>query len=92
MKIVEQKWSLSEDDLGLLVGDPILTELLKNRIIIHFDTAPDLDELEISCNNFYHIRSMGTKIFQFWFADPTDYENFRQHAIGYKMSLDNSDK
>jgi len=92
MRIVEQKWSLSEDDLGLLAGDPIMYKLMQHRIIIHFDTAPDLDELEIECNNFYHIRSMGTKIFQFWFADPVDYENFRHHAIGYKMSLDNSDK
>lgn len=94
MKIVEQKWSLSEDDLGLLAGDPsgIIMDLLKHRIIVHFDTAPDLDELEIQCNNFYYIKSMGSKLFQFWFADAQDYDNFRSHVIAYKMSLSNSDK
>ena len=34
MKIVEQKWSLSEDDLGLLAGDPsgIILKLLKHKV------------------------------------------------------------
>lgn len=94
MKIVEQKWALSEEDLGLLIGDPsgIIPKLMKHRVIVHFDTAPDLEELELNCNDFYYVKSLGSKLFQFWFADPTDYENFRSNLIAYKMSLNDDDK
>lgn len=93
MRIVEQKFALSEDDLQYLTGTAIIQKLLQQRIVVEFDTAPNLDSLDFSgCRSFYHVSSLGQKVFQFWFHDPQDYENFRANIIAYKMSLTNSDK
>ena len=36
MRIVEQKFSLSEEDLVHLQGSPILLQMLKQRLVIEF--------------------------------------------------------
>jgi hypothetical protein len=88
MKIVEQKFSLSEDDVDLLRGSTLLIEMLKHRLLVEFDEAPDLDNLDMSgCVSFYHIKSLGSKLFQFWFHNKRDYEDFRSNLIAYKLSL-----
>lgn len=93
MKIVEQKYALSEDDLQYLTGTAIIQKMLQHRIVIEFDTAPDLERLDFSgCRGFYHIKSLGQKLYQFWFSDPQDYENFRANIIAYKISLTTGDK
>jgi hypothetical protein len=92
MKIVEQKYSLSEDDVDLLRGSTILIEMLKHRIIVEFDESPDLENLDMSgCKSFYFIKSLGSKLFQFWFHNASDYQNFRSNLIAYKMSLSKDD-
>ena len=35
---------------------------------------------------FYLIKSLGHKIYQFWFEDSRDYEDFRANILAYKMS------
>ena len=32
------------------------------------------------------IKNLGHKIFQFWFEDSRDYEDFRANILAYKMS------
>jgi len=94
MKILEQKYSLSEEDLQYLVGTEIFISMLKQRIIVEFDVSPDIEKLDFSgCRGFYHIRSLGSKLFQFWFEHPQDYENFRANLIAFKLSqTKNEDK
>jgi hypothetical protein len=88
MKIVEQKFALSAEDLSYLNGTTAIQKMLQQRLVVEFDTAPDLDNLDFSsCNSFYHIKSLGSKLFQFWFHDIRDYEDFRANIIAYKMSL-----
>lgn len=94
MKILEQKHSLSEEDLQYLVGTAILISMLKQRIIVEFDASPNLDNLDFSgVKGFYHVKSLGNKLFQFWFEHPQDYENFRASLIAFKLSqTGNEDK
>lgn len=94
MKIVEQGLSLSEDDLSLLRGTKIIETMMKNRLLVEFDEAPDIDELDFSgCKSYYFIKSLGSKLFQFWFHDKRDYDAFYSNIIAYKLSITNeSDK
>lgn len=93
MKIVEQKYSLSEDDLQYLVGTAVITQMLKQRIIAEFDISPDLENLDFSgVKGFYHIKNLGNKLFQFWFEHPQDYENFRSNLIAFKLSQTKSNE
>jgi hypothetical protein len=94
MRIAEQKFSLSEEDLQYLIGTAVLENMLKHRIIAEFDVSPDIEKLDFSgCRGFYHIRSLGSKLFQFWFEHPQDYENFRANLIAFKLSqTKNEDK
>jgi len=87
MKIVEQHYSLSEDDMQFLTGTAIITQMLKHRILVEFDTSPDLDNIDFSgVKGFYHIKSLGHKLFQFWFEHPHDYETFRANIIAFKLA------
>jgi hypothetical protein len=93
MKIVEQKFALSADDLSYLKGTTVIQKMLQQRLVVEFDTAPDLDNLDFSgCRSFYHVKSLGSKLFQFWFHDIRDYEDFRANIIAYKMSQTSNDK
>lgn len=94
MKIVEQGHSLSEDDLELLNGSKIIETMMKNRVLVEFDEPPEIDSLNFAnSHSFYHIKSLGSKLFQFWFHDRRDYDTFYENIIAYKLSItDNSDK
>lgn len=93
MKIVEQKFALSAEDLSYLNGTTVIQKMLQQRLVIEFDTAPDLDNLDFGgCHSFYHIKSLGSKLFQFWFHDIRDYDDFRANVIAYKMSQTTNDK
>jgi hypothetical protein len=94
MKIVAQGLSLSEEDLELLGGSKIIETMMKNRLLVEFDESPDIDSLNFAnSNGFYHIKSLGSKLFQFWFYDRRDYDVFYENIIAYKLSVtDDSDK
>lgn len=88
MKIVEQGLSLSEDDLSLLQGTKIVEAMMKNRLLVEFDEAPDIESLDFSgCASFYFIKSLGSKLFQFWFHNKSDYDAFYSNIIAYKLSI-----
>ena len=90
MRIVEQKNSLSEEDLVHLQGSDILQKMLRQRLVCEFETNPDIDEIDFSgTRGFYLIKNLGHKIYQFWFEDIQDYEDFRANILAYKMSSTN---
>lgn len=92
MKIVKQGLALSDDDLHIVNSD-VVTDMMKHRLVVEFDDEPDIDSLDFKgCAGFYHIKSLGKKLYQFWFEDITDYDAFYSNIIAYKMSIDNSDK
>tara|TARA_B100000902_G_C26939656_1_gene730368 strand:+ start:448 stop:732 length:285 start_codon:yes stop_codon:yes gene_type:complete len=87
MRIVEQKYSLSEEDLAYLQGSPVLIKMLKQRLVVEFENNPNIEEIDFSgARGFYLIKSLGHKIYQFWFEDNRDYEDFRANILAYKMS------
>ena len=87
MRIVEQKFSLSEEDLVYLQGSPVLAKMLKQRLVVEFENNPNIEEIDFSgARGFYLIKSLGHKIYQFWFEDPKDYDDFRANILAYKMS------
>lgn len=87
MRIVEQTNSLSEEDLVYLQGSPAILKMLKQRLVVEFEHNPNIDELDFSgTRGFYLIKSLGHKIYQFWFEDKRDYEDFRANILAYKMS------
>jgi len=87
LRIVEQKNSLSEEDLVHLQGSPVLVKMLKQRLVVEFENSPNIDEIDFSgTRGFYLIKSLGHKIYQFWFEDNRDYEDFRANILAYKMS------
>ena len=90
MRIVEQKNSLSEEDLVHLQGSDIIQKMLRQRLVCEFETNPDIDEIDFSgTRGFYLIKNLGHKIYQFWFEDIQDYEDFRANILAYKMSSTN---
>ena len=92
MRIVEQKNSLSEEDLVHLQGSPVLVKMLKQRLVVEFENPPNIDDIDFSgTRGFYLIKSLGHKIYQFWFEDNRDYEDFRANILAYKMSSAISD-
>ena len=87
MRIVEQKNSLSEEDLVYLQGSSVIIKMLKQRLVVEFEHAPNIEEIDFAgTRGFYFIKSLGHKIYQFWFEDNRDYEDFRANILAYKMS------
>ncbi len=87
MRIVEQKHSLSEEDLEWLRGTDTIEKMLKQRLVVEFDTDPNIEEIDFSgTRGFYLIKSLGYKLYQFWFEEERDYEDFRANILAYKLS------
>tara|TARA_B110000858_G_C17701431_1_gene426132 strand:+ start:50 stop:331 length:282 start_codon:yes stop_codon:yes gene_type:complete len=87
MRIVEQKHSLSEEDLEWLRGTHTIEKMLKQRLVVEFDTDPNIEEIDFSgTRGFYLIKSLGYKLYQFWFEEERDYEDFRDNILAYKLS------
>lgn len=87
MRIVEQKHSLSEEDLEWLRGTHTIEKMLKQRLVVEFDTDPNIEEIDFSgARGFYLIKSLGYKLYQFWFEEERDYEDFRANILAYKLS------
>lgn len=87
MRIVEQKFSLSEEDLVHLQGSETIQKMLRQRLVCEFDNNPDIDQIDFSgARGFYLIKNLGHKMYQFWFEDIQDYDDFRANILAYKMS------
>jgi len=78
---------LSEEDLEWLRGTHTIEKMLKQRLVVEFDTDPNIEEIDFSgTRGFYLIKSLGYKLYQFWFEEERDYEDFRANILAYKMS------
>ena len=87
MRIVEQKFSLSEEDLEYIKGTQTIEKMLRQRLVCEFDVDPDIDQIDFSgARGFYLIKNLGHKMYQFWFEDIQDYDDFRANILAYKMS------
>ena len=87
MKIIKQKYALSEQDL-MMLDTRMVTAMMKNRYVVEFDDTPDIESLDFSgCQGFYHIKSLKSKLYQFWFEKPADGDAFYSTIIAYKMSM-----
>ena len=87
VRIVEQKNSLSEEDLVHLQGSSVIIKMLKQRLVVEFQNPPNIEDIDFSgTRGFYFIKNLGHKIYQFWFEDSRDYEDFRANILAYKMS------
>jgi hypothetical protein len=87
MRIVEQKFSLSEEDLVYLQGSETIEKMLRQRLVCEFDNNPDIDQIDFSgAKGFYLIKNLGHKMYQFWFENIQDYDDFRANILAYKMS------
>ena len=87
MRIVEQGNSLSEEDLVHLQGSLIIVKMLKQRLVVEFEQPPSIEDIDFSVTRgFYLVKNLGHKIYQFWFENPKDYEDFRANILAYKMS------
>lgn len=87
MRIVEQGNSLSEEDLVHLQGSLIIVKMLKQRLVVEFEQPPSIEDIDFSgTRGFYLVKNLGHKIYQFWFENPKDYEDFRANILAYKMS------
>ena len=92
MKIVKQGLALSDEDLHI-IDQEVVTKMMKHRLVVEFDVEPDIESLDFSgCMGFYHIKSLGKKLYQFWFEELSDYDAFYSNIIAYKLSVDTSDK
>tara|TARA_X000001036_G_C20641436_1_gene791265 strand:- start:1446 stop:1730 length:285 start_codon:yes stop_codon:yes gene_type:complete len=87
MRIVAQGNSLSEEDLVYLQGSPTIIKMLKQRLVCEFENPPNIEDIDFSgTRGFYLVKNLGHKIYQFWFEDNRDYEDFRANILAYKMS------
>jgi len=93
MKIIKQKYALSEQDM-MMLDARTTSSMMKNRYVVEFTDTPDIDSLDFSgCSGFYHIKSLKSKLYQFWFEKPSDGDAFYSNIIAYKMSMSsNNDK
>jgi hypothetical protein len=92
MKVVKQGLAVSDEDLRYISKD-VITEMMKHRLVVEFDETPELENLDFSgCRGFYFIKSLGNKLYQFWFEDESDYNAFYENILAYKLSITTSDK
>lgn len=88
MKIIENRNSLSEEDIGLLKGTNILTKMLKNRILVKFDSSDVDDELYeqlYKSEDFYYMQYVETNTYSFWFHSAIDFDNFKSFLVALKL-------
>ena len=58
MRIVEQRNSLSEEDLVHLQGSPVIIKMLKQRLVVEFEHPPSIEEIDFSgTRGFYLVKN-----------------------------------
>ncbi len=89
IKMYSNRGSLSETDLSLLIGDPILLQMMRNRRIVKVADSydPSWEQLTTDIQGLYHIRKLDPhKIFQVWFELEADLETFEKNLFTQKLS------
>mgnify|MGYP000129432805 CR=1 FL=1 len=84
---------LSTNDLDYLIGSFVLTEMMRNKLVVKFHederVALPSEMGLLECNGLYHIRRVADnpKIQEILFELIDDRDAVEQHLIQYKMGL-----
>lgn len=82
--------SLTESDLLLLQGSDLITEMLRNRILVIREEPNGEIPWATLCENiqgFYHIKAIESKrVYQIWFQLPIDKEQFEKNLMMSKLA------
>lgn len=90
IRMYNNRGSLSESDLSLLVGDPILLQMMRNRRIVKSAESydPSWEQLTNDIKGLYHIRKLDPhKIYQVWFELEDDLKVFEKNLFTQKLSV-----
>ena len=103
IRVDEQGFSLSDEDIDKLAGSNLWMEMTKNRVLIQSHGFEQEIMKEIDITNYYYIEEIDKKgddylhptepnvaeyIHRIWFASPVDKENFMQILAMKKLSQD----
>ena len=90
LKVLNTAGSLSEADMGLLVGTGIVEKMVRNRLlIINEEIGKEFDWIELTNNieGLYHIRSIDkSRLYQVWFENASDMDVFQKNLMVTKLS------
>jgi len=89
IRILNNAGSLSESDMTLISGTPMIMEMMRNRILVVTDNTKEIDWLELTegMTGMYHIRSIDAKrLYQIWFEKKADMETFEKNLFVSKMA------
>jgi hypothetical protein len=91
LKILKNGGSLSEYDLGLLTGTPILINMMRNRIMVILENDIDIswENLTSNVEHLYYIRKLSDRktngVYQVWFESQEDLETFEKNSMLNKL-------
>ena len=91
LKILRNGGSLSEYDLGLLTGTPILINMMRNRIMIILENDIEIswENLTSDMEGLYYIRKLSDRktngVYQVWFEHLEDLEKFEKNSMLNKL-------
>jgi hypothetical protein len=88
IKLLNNGGSLSETDLKLISGTPLLLDMMRNRRLIMVPSGKDVNwtALMDKMAGLYHIRRIeGDKLYQIWFEVKTDIDQFEKNLYMEKL-------
>jgi len=93
IRIVENAGSLSEEDLKLLSGTPLIEKMMRTRIMLMIEKNQEFDWTDLTKDmmGLYHIREITrNRLYQMWFEYPQDLDQFKKNLYVVKLSLDSA--
>ena len=95
VKVLNNSGSLSETDLALISGTPLLLNMMRNRRLMVVPQGSDINWslLMDKMDGLYHIRRIeGEKLYQIWFEIKEDITQFEKNLYMAKLSNTVKDK
>lgn len=88
IRVLDNAGSLSESDLQLIAGTDIVLKMMRNRKLIIVDNSEcNWNLLLDKVTGFYHVRRIDQqKLYQVWFENPSDMEQFEKNLLMAKLS------
>lgn len=92
IKLVDNAGSLSEEDLKLLVGTPVIEQMMRTRVMVVVEAKSaefDWTDLTANIEGLYHIRELNrNRLYQLWFEHAYDLDQFKKNLYLVKLSLE----
>ncbi len=95
VRVLNNSGSLSETDLALISGTPLLLNMMRNRRLMVVPQGSDINWslLMDKMDGLYHIRRIeGEKLYQIWFEVKEDITQFEKNLYMAKLSNTVKDK